>query len=965
MINNTYYNGKLPPKYFINNKQVKSMYMNNMLIYHLIPCTGIELNATEIVMTNTVNNSFTLLARVSPSNCNEELTFMSSDNDIATVDNNGVIRPKQIGICDIIVACGEISTMCKVNVKEEFVYLYNQGAVNNNSEFGQLVYPDNDRFSFAEDNLFINLAGSTEGYGSLWFSWSNMVELGEYDVLFMDITNTNDHASIVGMTRNNKANQQGYAEGQNTLIDGNTFIDDRTITTVLEGVNKHFMDVDQIIGSGYLGLYFKRDNTGGETLEDYINVNTIYLLRKSVYVIGSGVATTPEAQYPCTGLSFNKDIVEVVYIDQPVVYDLKDMVSVTPANCDEQIIFQMVDDGDGTINIQNNGVVNINGKGTAIVQAICGSYFDNIIISTRKPCEQIELNTYELTFTMIGDTETILATISPIDTTDKVVWKSTDENIAIVDQNGNITSVGIGQCIIYAECGAKYVTVMVSVGVACTGLSIDKSNCLLDLSNENTTSIVATVTPANTTDGISWISSDTNIAIVNNGVITGVNPGMTTIIVTCGTKSVSCDVIVKASCRELSLDISEYVIDTLYENIGSIGVIVVPENTTDELIWTSSDNNIISVENGVFTVFNTGSAVITATCGTKTASCNVTVKASCRELALDQPTCSLDLSGVKTTTLNPICTPNNTTDEIIWKTNNSSVVTVENGVVTAVAIGSAKITALCGNAIAVCDVNVVKSCTEISLDYSSYTLNISKYTAVTFTATISPADTTDELVWTTSNSNIATVSTGTNTTKGTVTVYRTGTVTITVTCGTKSADLNLTVIDSVPCTSITVSPKTYTINVGDFIAFGSEIYVSVQPSNCTDTVSYSTSNADVLDPSIAASGVYKGYSAGTATLTARCGSKSDSCTVTVIDPTVCTGISLSASPSTNIKVGERVAIYVTLSPSTCTQSYSYSCTGAIGEDGYAGVYKGLSVGVGTVTVRCGSITRSITINVTE
>ena len=127
MINNTYYNGKQPPKYFINDKQVRSMYLNNNLIYNLVPCKNIELNANEIVLTNTADNSFLLTVKISPSNCNEEVKIISSNTDVAVVNRDGSIHPIQVGECDIIVTCGEVTATCKVNVKEEVVYLYNRG----------------------------------------------------------------------------------------------------------------------------------------------------------------------------------------------------------------------------------------------------------------------------------------------------------------------------------------------------------------------------------------------------------------------------------------------------------------------------------------------------------------------------------------------------------------------------------------------------------------------------------------------------------------------------------------------------------------------------------------------------------------------------------------------------------------------------------------------------------------------
>lgn len=52
---------------------------------------------------------------------------------------------------------------------------------------------------------------------------------------------------------------------------------------------------------------------------------------------------------------------------------------------------------------------------------------------------------------------------------------------------------------------------------------------------------------------------------------------------------------------------------------------VEPANTTNTIVWSSKDDNIATVENGVVTAFGLGETTITAACGDKTASCKVTV----------------------------------------------------------------------------------------------------------------------------------------------------------------------------------------------------------------------------------------------------------------------------------------------------------------------------------------------------
>lgn len=90
----------------------------------------------------------------------------------------------------------------------------------------------------------------------------------------------------------------------------------------------------------------------------------------------------------------------------------------------------------------------------------------------------------------------------------------------------------------------KLTTVTLDEQTQCTGISLDHST--LDVIYGETGTLVATATPSDTTDTISWESSDLTIATVSNGVITPVGVGTATITVTCGNYSATCAVTCKA-----------------------------------------------------------------------------------------------------------------------------------------------------------------------------------------------------------------------------------------------------------------------------------------------------------------------------------------------------------------------------------------------------------------------------------
>ena len=88
-------------------------------------------------------------------------------------------------------------------------------------------------------------------------------------------------------------------------------------------------------------------------------------------------------------------------------------------------------------------------------------YLDALTPIVRVPCTGITLSTNELVFTGKG-TQTIIATVEPTDTTDKIIWTTSDANIATVDK-GVVTAVFNGNATITATCGDYSATCSVTI----------------------------------------------------------------------------------------------------------------------------------------------------------------------------------------------------------------------------------------------------------------------------------------------------------------------------------------------------------------------------------------------------------------------------------------------------------------------------------------------------------------------
>lgn len=81
-------------------------------------------------------------------------------------------------------------------------------------------------------------------------------------------------------------------------------------------------------------------------------------------------------------------------------------------------------------------------------------------------------------------------------------------------------------------------TISYGGNVPCTALSLNQSS--VTITDMSAYTLTATPTPSNTSDTVSWSSSDTNVATVADGVVTPVRGGSVTITATCGTQTATC-----------------------------------------------------------------------------------------------------------------------------------------------------------------------------------------------------------------------------------------------------------------------------------------------------------------------------------------------------------------------------------------------------------------------------------------
>lgn len=217
---------------------------------------------------------------------------------------------------------------------------------------------------------------------------------------------------------------------------------------------------------------------------------------------------------------------------------------------------------------------------------------------------------------VVGDTYYLKYFISPSNITNiNIAFNSTDENVAVIDSTGKIVALNPGTTYIkviapngkYSECLVN----VTSKEIPINSISLDRDDIQINVGESVNLNVKTEPSNATNHDFI-WESSDESVATVTAGKVTALKNGTTLITVkTKNGKIAICDVevgikIETITFKEKSLKMAE-------SNKLKLNVSVTPTNNTEKVYYSSSDNNIASVDaSGVVTAKKIGNVTITA-----------------------------------------------------------------------------------------------------------------------------------------------------------------------------------------------------------------------------------------------------------------------------------------------------------------------------------------------------------------
>ncbi len=294
----------------------------------------------------------------------------------------------------------------------------------------------------------------------------------------------------------------------------------------------------------------------------------------------------------------------------------------------------------------NTGVATVNAAGELQAKAVGtaeitvttqdGSKTDKCTVTVIKPVTKITLpESLEID---LNETKLLTATITPTDATIKeLTWSSDNEQVATVDQKGNVKGVKAGTANITATAkdGSKVkastkVTVK-SANIPLTGISVSPANKTLDIGES--VDLIITFNPSNATNQKITITSNSECVAINGTTVTAKSAGSAVITVTSeeGKYTGSCKITVNpASSADIpptSVELSDSTLNMKIGDTATLVATVKPGDATDQTVSWASDNAVVTVDqNGNIKAVAEGKATITVrTQNGKTATCSVTV----------------------------------------------------------------------------------------------------------------------------------------------------------------------------------------------------------------------------------------------------------------------------------------------------------------------------------------------------
>lgn len=209
-----------------------------------------------------------------------------------------------------------------------------------------------------------------------------------------------------------------------------------------------------------------------------------------------------------------------------------------------------------------------------------------------------------------------------------------------------------------------------------TSLTIQPTS--LSLIEGEASALTATIIPKNINHHITWNSSDQNVAIVSEGIVTAISIGTATIKASIGDKTAECNVSVSAkqipvssiTLNKTTLQLEKGASETLTATIS-------PKNATDPTVrWSSSNPSIITVsQTGEIKAISGGHAQVMVSAEGESATCDVTVIVPLKSLTFTEKELIIDNTTEHSISITPV--PKDATIKTLsWYIDDESIIKI-------------------------------------------------------------------------------------------------------------------------------------------------------------------------------------------------------------------------------------------------------------------------------------------------
>lgn len=723
------------------------------------PVEGIAIEAngsTTLKALQTVQ----LTATITPETATDKsVSWLSSNSEIASVDENGLVTAKQVGMATISAKSGSkqatlsitvIPTIAEaITLNRTTAALKVSGTIQLSASFTPETTTDK-TITWISSNKAIATVNS-EGLVTAQ-------ALGECEITATTADGSNKSASChitVGATPAESISIE--PKGPFTLRIGEIV---QFSATVLphDATDK--------------SLKWSSSNTAVATVDGNGNIIAVAMGETDITVTandGSGVSATCKVTVvPTTveSVSVTANGSTTLKPGQTLQLD----ATVLPENAtDKTVVWTSSDVTVATVT--NSGLVTAVSVGNASIKATAGDKSAGVEI-TVEPIRAESLILFHTDIDLkVGEEYTLSPVITPENTTDKtLVWWSDDESIASVDSSGTVHANAIGNTVVrVSTTDGTELKAEARIYVHPTPISevIIDYDGPTTLKVGETAKLSAKVLPESATNkNIKWlVMSPAILNISEDGLVTAVGVGTSWAGAFADNESEYPFDIVEFTVVETPVDRIDFEQEYISIRTGEqaqINAIVYPETATNKsLTWESKDSNIAVVDNnGIVTGIAPGQVDIDALAADGSGVFN-TIRVIVSEISVESITISANgstnLKDGETLQLTATVLPENATDKSVrWISNAEYRATVdENGLVTAHSdLGVLDIYAYAGNVSDKIMLTIIETQAE-NIVLSSDVSEIKDKETISINAQISPVTTTNKSIsWTVSDESI-------------------------------------------------------------------------------------------------------------------------------------------------------------------------------------------------------------------